>query len=74
MAMTMMDVEDRSMVNVDRMLVSGPAVGRKNCVVLDGASGTIIPNDGPIADGMREVAEGVHETTPQGCGESHQDV
>ena len=34
-------------------LASSSAAGKKNCVTLDGASGAIAPNDGPIADGRR---------------------
>ena len=37
------------------MLVSGSAVGRKNIVVLDGSSGIIVPNNGPISEGLRKA-------------------
>ena len=53
------------LVNVHRMLVSGSAVGKKNCVMLDGASGTIIPNDGPIADGVRRSLQQLINRRPK---------
>lgn len=51
-------------VNVHRMLVSGSAVGRKNCVLLDGTSGTIIPNDGQIASGLRSALQKLTKEFP----------
>ena len=53
------------LVNVHRMLVSGSAVGRKNCVMLDGSTGTIIPNNGPIADGMRRSLKQLIQRHPK---------
>eukprot|EP00435_Cladocopium_sp_Y103_P036193 s510_g9.t1 len=53
------------LVNVHRMLVSGSAVGRKNCVMLDGSAGTIVPNDGPIAEGMRKALKDLMKQHPQ---------
>ena len=52
-------------MNVHCRLVSGSAAGKKNCVMLDGASGTIIPNDGSIADGMRRSLQQLIKRHPK---------
>ena len=56
-------VEGR-LVDVQRMLVSGSAVGKKNCVLLDGKQGYIIPKSGPIANGLKKALEKLMEQYP----------
>ena len=53
------------LVGVHRMLVSGSAAGKKNCVFLDGDTGMIIPNDGPIADGTRRSLQQLIQRHPK---------
>ena len=60
------------LVNVHRMLVSGVAVTRKNMVVLDGDSGTIIPRHGIIAEKMAEHLEKLKKQYPSECAKCTQ--
>ena len=53
------------LVNVHRMLVSGAAVTKRNMVILDGDSGTIIPKTGIIAEKMAEHLEQLKKQYPK---------
>ena len=53
------------LVNVHRMLVSGAAVTKRNMVILDGDSGTIIPRTGIIAEKMAEHLEKLKKQDPK---------
>ena len=52
------------LVNVHRLLLSGTDIGRKNCVMLDGDEGTIMPRKGAIARGMQKEFERLKKKHP----------
>ena len=47
------------------MLVSGSAVTKRNMVILDGSSGTIVPKTGIIAEKMAEYLEQLKRKYPK---------
>ena len=53
------------LVDVHRMLVSGTAVTKRNMVILDGSSGTIVPKTGIIAEKMAEYLEQLKRKYPK---------
>lgn len=52
------------LVNVHRLLLSGTDIGKKNCVLLDGDQGTILPRKGAIARGLQREFERLKRKHP----------